>query len=346
MFLDPRMGWTEKETDDARLRILSLWREQPDVRVTNTLMIRSGADWVPLDAASQLTLGGMELGMMFTVKPRKGDTQIFVEVTSVRFVDAAMIEMLLEGVSLYSTELTPLASPTDAADRFCIPSVQAEIFFSRVRARNGVIVEGVADLQGMHHNATVRLPQIAAEIEEACNASHQAIGRGPDPNGGPSVISVNASKVRQLAAQSAKIVSDMENELMALERNQSQAAYRDHAASYVQYAQRWLARVQQLKQQHTAFEAQLRAQIQAQVASELPDPRSPATALRHLLLPVVEYYLDQGTDARLTKEGMSIKVGDTTLLLADRPMIVAGDQQQAADQLAGRQTAARGPRQL
>jgi hypothetical protein len=349
LFLDPRLGWTEQETPDARLRLQSLWRSQSSVYVENKLQaLYDRGGWNDVGPSQLPTLGGQEQGLVFTTKPRQGDTQAFVEVTCVRFVDEHMQEMLLDGLTLYDTDLRPLSAAKMAADRFCLPSTQIETFTARVRARNGQLSEGTADLQAMYHKAAVRMPQIVQELERLCEMSRAVIDQVAEGRVQTEVpsISERCRSTHQLREQAAAIVTELRDEHMTLERNVGQVEFQGHAAAYVAHAEEWMQRVEQLHREHTSYEVQARMRIQESLSQTLQGAESPATTRRYLLMPVVEYYTEMGYDCRLTNDGMKIVIGETTVELSERPTVRSPDQQSAAEQMTGRQTAERGQRQL
>jgi len=349
MFLDPRVGWTEQETADARLKLESVWTEQPALVSENRLQLRfDRGGWNDAGSEQLARLGGTEQGLVFTVKPRQGETQAFIEVTSVRFVDDQVAAQLLEGMQLFSSDLRPLSSPLQAADRFCLPASQADVFYQRVRAHNGQITEGTADLHDMRHKATVRIPQIVQELENLCDMSRQVIDRIAEQGVQTDAPSVGerAAVIRQLRTQATGLLSELHEEQTALEAAGNQIEAQGRAAAYVEHAERWMSRIEQLNREHTSYEAQLQMRIQESLSSSLPGAQAPTSTRRRLLEPVVEHYTQAGYDARLTKDGMAIMIGDKVMVLAEKPAALTPEQQQAAEEIPGRMTATRGQRTL
>lgn len=348
LFLDPRLGWTETETPEARLRMRSKWRSQASVFVENELQVQyERGGWNDVSSAQLAQMTGHDQGWSFTMRPRQGETQPFVEITSARYVDAAMAEALLRGIELFDADLKPLGSPQLAADRFCIPSVQAQTFIDRVKSRNGSVSEAQADLHDMHHKATARMPQIAQELEALCKASREVIDQvaGGVQTEVPS-IQERCRTAHQLREQATGLLAKLRDEQAAADRNAGQVEFQGHAAAYVQHAEQWMQRVEQLHREHMSYEVQAKMRAQASLSQSLPEVSSPSSQRRYLLMPVVEYYTDLGLDARLTKDGMVLAMDGVVIELGETPTVRTQDGTMTADKLTGRRGAERTQRSL
>lgn len=350
LYWDPRAGvWTETQTPDCKIRVQSLWRSQTDIHVENSLersFERGG--WPTLSASDRATLPAPEQGLVFTVKPRVGEAETYVEVTSILFIDDGLANTFLDGLTLYDVDLQPLASATAASDRFCLTTNHAEIFIQRVRSRGGQINEAQADLHLMYGKLT-RLSQIAQELDRLVGMSRQVVDDVADKKPQTEVHTINerSAAAHRLREHATNILNQLRDEKAAADRQVGQIEQQGAAAAYVENAEQWMKRIEQLHREQISYEVQARARTQKAIAQQLTVAEHPASTRINLFIPVVEYYTELGFDCRLTKDGMVIHVGDTTVELGEKPIVSsASGAQTMADPAVGRRTAERTQRDL
>lgn len=346
-YLSARHGWVDYEVPDARLQLVTERKTLRQVGVHNQISVpnpRGGFDEMTPEEENRLN--GVERGLVFTIKPRQGEKQAFVEVLSLRFFDEEMIRDLLDGLTLFDTELNPVSDPNLVGDRFCLPSTQAEAFMRRVSQRGGELQEASADLKGMHQNFESLL-LLHAELKQLCSLSRAVIARIAEgiQADAPS-ISERSREAYLIRERAAGIAARVRDEHLALERQPGQIEQKAWALECAEKCERWLTEIEKLFKVHKSYETQAVMRVKEKLSGSLPSPDSP-TAQRHFLFKeVVEYYTDRGLDAQLTQEGMKIKAGDMIVELTDRVLIHQNGQSFSGDVLLERDSAERSQRTL
>lgn len=346
LYLDPRLGWTETETPEAKLKLSSLWRT-PEVRtiVENQLYARfDRGGWQDLNPSDLTRLNGHEQGFQFECKPRMGEQGNFYEISSIRYVDQEM-KPVLEGIPLFDLDLKPI-KPPQAAGGFCIPASEMPLFTQRVKELGGKLSQAQADVQIMHAKLQ-RLSGIASELETLCAESRAVIDQvaGGVATEVPS-ISERCTRAHALYQEAGRLHRQIQEEEMATDSPGTPIELRAHAEAYAENADQWMAHIERLHREHVSYEAQAKLRTKQSISSNLPGVESPASTARYLLMDVVEFYTEQGYDCRLTRDGMRLTLGDTVVELGEKPVVRKAGAETSADQLLGKTTAERTQREL
>lgn len=349
LYLDPRLGWTETETPDARMKMASLRRVQTTGIVENTIMRKvERGGWQELNPSDIAQLSGAEQGYQFELRPRQGKEGQFVEVTCARFVDPEMAKELLQGIPLYDLELNQKKSPTFAINQFCIPFTHSHTLTQRIQAKGGIITEGQADLQVMYGQLE-RIGQIVKDMEVLCSQSRAVIDRIVNQGVGTDAPEIDArcDQASLLREEAAKLLALMEDAKLSVAKNVGKTEAEAHANAYVEHAQQNMQIIEQLHRENMSYKVQARMRVEKSLSQSLPGFTEGATvARRYLLMPVVEYYTDLGFDCRMIENGMILRIGDTVVELSDKPSIRGVGGESTAEQVLGRQTAERTQREL
>lgn len=351
MYWSRSAGWTPDEVSDSEFQLVAAAVTEESSDVHNELRVREErGGWNPLSLDEEVRLPGVKRGLVFTCKPRRGDTQDFMEVVSFRFIDREMVTELLHGLHVFSVDLEPMANPEMAIDRFCIPLMEAATFTERVTALQGVVQEAQADLQAMH-SQLVKLSELAEELKRLCAVSRGVIDKVAEgiQSEAPS-INERSVTTHLIKEQAVEMVTQIRDELLTLEQKPGQVDQKAWAQACAQRAEEFLTLIAELHKEHKSYEVQAITRLEETFAKGLPSAEAPAVTRRVLLLPVVEFYTELGFDCRLTEQGMIAQAEDGTVVeLTDRIRIVGADsgQAQSAERvLLGNRSAERTQRQL
>lgn len=328
LYLSARHGWSEQAHPDARYRLLTVLKTLHQSEITNRLdRPNSRGGWDEVSPDEEGRLAGAERGWSFTVKARADGAHAFMEVRSMRFIDREMGRELLSGLHLHDESLAPYEDLNALSDVFAIPMSEAESFVQRVKSRGGLISEAQADLQGMYANLT-GLSEIHAAIEKLCTQSRAVIDRIAEgtPVDAPS-ISQRSKEAHALRQQATGRLSDVRDEQLTLERQPGLIEEKGWAKACLEKSEEWMDAIERGFKEHKSYELQAMARVSESMSNRLPSPDSPAAERRLLFLPVVEWYVDRGFDARLTDEGgMDIYLAAGNVIsLTDRPAIKTGE---------------------
>ena len=355
LFLDPQLGWTTEETPQAEYKLDCMRKINVSGIVENVLMEKQTREtgqfvgWRALNPSELTGLTGVIQGYQFQVKPRQGKEGQFLEIQSARFIDKDMYEGIFQDIPLYNADLKKVPSYQVLRNIFCIPVTHVAEFQQRVAAKQGVIAEGQADLQIMYSQMT-RVAQIAKDMESLCAQSRAIVENIATTGVQTAATEIDAcnNQASMLREEAAKIIGDLEDGKMAVERSTSKVEAEAHAEAYLEHAKAQLDIVEQLHREHTSYKIQAKMLTKSTISQSLPSFAEGATvARRYLLMPVVEYYTELGYDFRMIENGMIIKIGDTIVELSDKPTIrKAGGEAGSADQMLGKQTAERTQREL
>ena len=346
LYLDPKMGWTEIETADSRLKISSLWRT-PEVRtiVENTIYRRhERGGWNDMNPSDRVQLTGRELGFEFEAKPRVSEGGSFIEISSARYVDQDM-KPLLEGIPLFDLELRPI-KPPQAAGHFCIPASSMPDFAQRVVQMSGTLSESQADLQVMHAKLQ-RMGAISAELEMLCSESRAVIDQvaGGMATEVPS-ISERCGRAHALYGEAGRLLRGIHEEKLSADKTSGQVEAQAHAEAYAENAEQWMEHIERLHREHVSYEAQAKLRTKQSISQVLPGVESAAASARYLMMDVVEFYTQQGYDCRLTRDGMILVLGETIVELGEKPSVRNASGETSAEQILGRASAERTQREL
>lgn len=350
LYFNPRSGsWSEQEVPDAKYRLSCSAAVEHYKVVENRLAIRNprgGFD--DLNPSEIERLPGDEQGFVFTVRPRQGKDRSFIEVRSARFIDDEFAENMLDGLSLHDLDLKPVADHRAIVDAFCLPAEEREVLYKRIQARGGQVEEAQADLNNMYESLK-RLKEHRGELERMCAISRQVIDQMAEGIGteAPS-ISKRCVAARLIREQANKLVQQIQDEQLALEKEAGMVQQKAWARACLKRAQEFSVEIEKLYKEHRSYETQAIIRTQETLEKSLPGAESPAATRRYMMIPLVEYYTDLGYDCRLTDDGMVLVLGDAIIELSDKPSVRTPDQQTIAssDMLLGRQTAERTQRKL
>lgn len=337
-------GWSENEHSDTKFRMVSVCRERHHALVENQLWApnpRGG--WTEVTGDDEARLQGFERGFVFETKPRRSEAGTFLEIRPMRYLDSDMVQHLLQGIQLFDADLRP-AEPAVLNEVFCLGTAEAQTFMARVHQLGGQITEAQADVQGMYAKAS-RIHAISTELAELCRMSRAVIDQVASGvhTEAPS-ISERCRAAAMLREQAVELLKDLRDEYAMLERNADQLELRAHGQAYIENSETWVTHIERLAQEHKSYEVQAVQRIKANISLPVPDAGS--ASRRYLMMPLVQYYTNAGYDARLTEEGMILRLGDHVIELTDRPRIISPETQAAAEVAFGRGEVQRGHREL
>lgn len=337
-------GWSDHETSDTKLRLVSVSRAQHQSYVDNQMSRpnpRGG--WTEVTGEEEYRLQGYERGYVFQIKPRRGAQGTFAEIHPMRYVDDEMVAELLQGLKLHDADLREV-DPALITTVFCLTGADMQVFSQRVQQFGGTITEAQADVHGMY-NAAQRMYAIAHEMNELCRTSRAVIEQvAQGVNTEAPSISDRCRTAQSLRDQATELLKDIRDEYVALERSGEQAEALAYGQKYVENSEKWMTHIDRLHQEHKSYEVQAVQRIKDSIT--LPAPDAGSASRRYLMMPLVNYYTQQGYDARITEEGMVLRLGEFVVELTDRPRIISPETQQQADVSFGRGEVQRGQREL
>lgn len=346
VFYSQQLGWVDQPTGDVLLRLDCALRTQEHAVVTNQLY-RTSPDggYEPLSPLEASELPGSQQGLVFTCSPHLVEARAFLMVRPVRYIDENTAS-LLAGLQVYAPDGTPVGDPQLAAACFLLDGEQASVFYERVAQAGGVVLSQRGDLEAMYRHLT-QLAQITEQLTELCEASRAAIETLQGGVAGEvPAISDRARQAHLLRMKAGELMSRIREQAQLLAGASGEVELAAHAESYLENAEQWMAHAELLHREHRSYEIQARARLKEGIGPQLATPELPAAQRRVMLVPLVEYYTQQGFDARLVKDGAVLTLGDIVVELTSTPAARTPHTEQVAAELAGRQTAQRTQREL